>query len=72
MADGQSLDHRAKVSSDQQIKRLVSKETEGEFIKVKLPSQYDYKYDISVRIEEFWLRVVYIESAWVKSLVESW
>ena len=62
MADGQTLDHRAKVSSDQQIKRLVFKETEGEFIKVKLPPQYDYKYDISVRIEEFWLRVVYIES----------
>ena len=70
MADGQTLDHRAKVS-DQQIKRLVFKETEGEFIKVKLPPQYDYKYDISVRIEEFWLRVVYIESEWVKSLVET-
>ena len=60
MADGQALDHRAKVS-DQQIKRLVSKETEGEFIKVELPPQYDYKYDILVRIEEFWLRLVYIE-----------
>ena len=42
MADGQTLDHRAKVS-DQQIKRLVFKETEGEFIKFKLPPQYDYK-----------------------------
>ena len=61
MADGQTLDHRAKVS-DQQIRRLVSKETEGEFIKVKLPSQCHYKYDVSVRIEEFWLRVVYVES----------
>ena len=61
MANGQTLDHRAKVS-DQQIRRLVSKETEGEFIKVKLPSQCDYKDDVSVRIEEFWLRVVYVES----------
>ena len=61
MADGQPLDHRAKVS-DQQIKRLVSKETEGEVIKVKLPPQYDYKYDVSVRFEELLLRVVYIES----------
>ena len=50
------------------MKRLVAKETEGEFIKVKLPPQYDYKYDISrvcpfsARIEELWLRVaVYIE-----------
>ena len=43
MADGQTLDHRAKASSDQQIKRLVSKETEGELMKVKLPPQYDYK-----------------------------
>ena len=48
MANGQTLDHRAKVS-DRQIKRLVSKETEvsrgemkhgnsvskGEFIRVK-------------------------------------
>jgi len=42
MADGQTLDHRAKVS-DQQIKRLVFKETEGEFIKFKLPPQYDHK-----------------------------
>ena len=71
MADGQTLDHRAKVS-DQQIKRLVSKETEGEFIKVKLPPQYDYKYDVSVRIEELLLRLVYIESEWVKSLMETW
>ena len=71
MADGQTLDHRAKVS-DQKIKRLVSKETEGEFIKVKLPPQYDYKYDVSVRIEELLLRVVYIESEWVKSLMETW
>ena len=61
MADGQTLDHLAKVN-DQQIKRLVSKETEGEFINFKLPPQYDYKYDISVGIDEFWLRVVYIES----------
>ena len=41
MADGQALDHRAKVS-DQQIKRLVSKETEGEFIKVELLRSYAY------------------------------
>ena len=71
MADGQPLDHRAKVS-DQQIKRLVSKETEGEVIKVKLPPQYDYKYDVSVRFEELLLRVVYIESEWVKLLMETW
>ena len=61
MVDGQTLDHRAKVS-DRQIKRLVSKETEGEVIKVKLLPQYDYKYDVSVQIEELLLRVVYIES----------
>ena len=61
MAFGQTLDHRAKVS-DQQIKRLVFKETEDEFIKVKLPPQHDYKFDVSVRIEELLLRVVYIES----------
>ena len=61
MADGQTLDHRVKVS-DRQIKRLVSKETEGEVIKVKLPTQYDHKYDVSLRIEELLLCVVYIES----------